>query len=102
KHAINVFNSSQMVEQFGMTIDQLLIYMPQLSRRCQKLRSMKSVLPKAREERFGKGSNIIDYRYANYDISAAEADYNKACDLLAKAQTALDTVNNTVTFELEF
>ena len=102
KHAINVFNSTQEVPGFGMTIDQMLIYLPQLSRRREKLRGMKSVLPKAREEnRYGKVTNIIDYRYANYDIAAVEKDYNEISDTLAKAQNALDTVNTTVIFEVE-
>ena len=39
---------------------------------------MKSRLPKERvEEQYGRQSNIIDYRYANYDIAAVEADYDK-------------------------
>lgn len=103
KHAMNVFNSTQEVPGFGMTIDQMLIYLPQLSRRREKLRGMKSILPKAREEsRIGRTpSNIIDYRYANYDIAEVEKDYNELSDTLAKAQTALDTVNSTVTFDIE-
>ena len=30
-----------------------------------------------------------------------EADYNKAAEELAKAQTALDVINNTIEFEVE-
>lgn len=103
KHAINIFNTTQEVPGFGMTIDQILILLPQLSRRRDKLREMKSVLPKAREEnRIGRApSNIIDYRYANYDIAAVEKDYNDVTDMLARAQTALDTVNTTVEFDIE-
>ena len=33
KHALNVFNSTHTVPGFGMTIDQLLVYIPQLSQR---------------------------------------------------------------------
>ncbi len=102
KHSMNVFNSTQVIPEFGITIDQALIYLPQLSKRRERLRSMKSILPKAREEsRYGKTSNIIDYRYANYDIAAAEKDYNEVSDFLARLQTALDTVNNTVTFDID-
>ena len=101
KHAINVFNSTYVVPELGMTIDQILIYMPQLSRRREKLRSMKSVLPKTRVEHMRSTSNIIDYRYANYDIPTVEKDYDEISDLIAKLQTALDTVNNTVEFDLD-
>lgn len=46
-------------------------------------------------------SSIIDYTYANYDIAAVEADYEKAADELSRAQLALDAVNQRETFEFE-
>ncbi len=101
KHTLNVFNSTYVVAGLGITIDQILVLMPQLSRRRDKLREMKSVLPKARVEHMRNTSNIIDYRYANYDIAAVEKDYDEISDRLAKLQTALDTVNNTVEFDLD-
>lgn len=63
---------------------------------------MRGRLPKERvKETFGRGTSIIEYDYANYDIAQAEADYNAVSDELAKAQNALDTVNATVLFEAE-
>ena len=77
KHAINCFNMTHFVDGFEMTIDEMLVYIPQLTRRKNKLLEMKSRLPKERvEEQYGRQSNIIDYRYANYDIAAVEADYD--------------------------
>ena len=102
KHAINVFNSNTVIPEFGMTIDQVLVYLPQLSRRRDKLHIMMSKLPKVRDLSRGRnGGNIIDYYYANYDIAEASKAYDEVSDTLARVQTALDTVNNTVTFELE-
>ncbi len=101
KHAINVFNSTHKVQGYDMTIDEMLIYIPQLSAKKIKLMSMKSRLPKVREASSGKTSSIIDYRIMNYDISKAKADYEKVSDELAKAQTALDVTNNSETFEIE-
>ena len=101
KHSLNCFNSTTEVAGFGMTIDQLLVYIPQLSRRKQKLAMMSSCLPKERAKVSGLGSQIIDYRYANYDIEAAKADYQSVSDELAKAQTALDLVNTTMAMEIE-
>ena len=98
KHAINIFNATQTVDSFDMTIDELLVYIPQLT----KLLEMKSRLPKERvEEQYGRQSSIIDYTYANYDIAAVEADYEKAADELSRAQLALDAVNQRETFEFE-
>lgn len=101
KHAINVFNSTHTVEGFDMTIDAMLIFIPQLSRRKEKLFVMKSRLPKVRENAYGRNTTIIDYRYINYDLSKVEEDYRKVSDLLAKAQTALDVVNTTATMEID-
>jgi len=102
RHALNVFNSTHEVPGFDMTVDQILVYIPQLTARVAKLSEMKSKLPKMRvEERYGKASNIIDYTYVNYDIKTVESDFEKASDELSRAQIALDTLNNTETFEIE-
>ncbi len=98
KHAINEFNINTFVEEAGMTVDQILVYLPQLTARKNKLQSMQARLPKSRKGVFG---NFIDYAYANYDIDAVKADYLRTCDELAKVQTALDKVNNTELIELD-
>lgn len=102
KHVINTFNLEQEVPGFGMTIDQMLVYIPQLTSRKKKLDYMRKKLPKERESsNYGRNSNIVEYRYSNYDIAQAEADYQKTSDELAAAQSALDSVNTTVMFEVE-
>ena len=75
KHAINVFNSTTKVPGFDMTVDEVLVFLPQLNADVSRLGAMKSVLPKERE-------------------------YREAADTLAKLQLALDTVNSTVEFEV--
>ncbi len=102
KHTLNCFNSTYVIPGFDMTIDQMLIYIPQLSARKKKLDGMRGRLPKERaRESFIRGNNNIEYSYANYDIPQAEADYNAVSDELAKAQNALDTANATVLFEAD-
>ncbi len=102
KHTLNCFNTSCVIPGFNLTIDQMLVYIPQLTARKKKLDAMRGRLPKERvKETFGRGTSIIEYDYANYDIAQAEADYNAVSDELAKAQNALDTVNATVLFEAE-
>ena len=102
KHTLNCFNSTYVIPEFNMTIDQMLIYIPQLSSRKKRLDEMRSKLPKERVQTgFGRGSNIIEYDYANYDISRAEEAYTAVSDELAKAQNALDTANTTVLFEAD-
>lgn len=102
KHALNVFNTITVVPEFGITIDEMLVLIPQLTKRKAKLYEMKSALPKAREEvRYSRNTNVIDYRYANYDIEKAQRDYDAVSDELSRAQTALDLLNNTVTLEID-
>lgn len=101
KHAINAFNTTTVVPEFGITIDELLVYIPQLSAKKAKLRDMADTLPKARENNFGK-SNIIDYRYVNYDVKQVKIDLDVVTEELSKAQLALDTINHSVEFDIVF
>ena len=102
KHAINAFNLTTEVPGFGMTVDQLLVYIPQLSERKRRLATMAARLPKERVNAPGVANkSFVEYRYANYDIKQAAADLVAVKDELARAQTALDVVNTSVEFELE-
>lgn len=100
KHALNVFNTTRIIPEFNMTVDEMLVYIPQLTRKKAKLAGMKDRLPKVRQNSNFR-TNIIDYSYANYDIKAAEAEYIKISDTLSKAQLALDTLNSTETMEID-
>ena len=103
KHALNQFNVTHVVPGFGMTIDEMLVYIPQLTKKKAKLAAMRARLPKARVDvMFGRQSNVIDYKYANYDIAQVDADYMQVTDRLAEAQLALDRVNSSETFSVEF
>lgn len=96
KHAINLFNTSHKLPGFDLTVDEALVYIPQLSQRVKKLAEMKTRLPKARKEKeYYSRSNIIDYRYTNYDRNVVIDDYEKAFDELSAIQTTLDTLNNS-------
>lgn len=103
KHAINCFNTTQEVGETGMTIDQVLVYIPQLTELRNKLYRMQDRLPKQRTSVSGIGSNsVIDYAYANYSVEQVKADYVRVSDELRKVQTALDLVNTTMQFEFIF
>ncbi len=102
KHAINLFNATTIVPGYNITIDEMLVLIPQLSATKLKLSDMASRLPKAREEQgYGKSGNIIDYRYVNYDLDRVNADLLNITDELSKAQLALDMINHSATFEVE-
>ena len=100
KHTINLFNVSQTIDESGMTIDQALIAIPQLSDRKRKLSVMRAAQKKKRNESI-RSTNLIEYTYANYDVEQAEQDYQTTIAELARIQNALDLVNSTVQFEID-
>ncbi len=103
KHAINLFNTSHTLPGFELTVDEALVYIPQLSKKVKKLAEMKARLPKAREnQEYYSRTSIIDYRYINFDRKTVKEDYDRAFDALSALQTALDTLNNSVTLEINF
>jgi hypothetical protein len=100
QHAINVFNTTHTVPGFDdMTIDQVLIYLPQLSSQVEKLRRMAEALPRERKENFR--SNLVEYNIANYDPKEAAAEYERAQAELSSLQLALDAANAGEMMELE-
>ena len=101
KHAINVFNTTTIIPDFNITIDEMLVYLPQLNRQCEVLSKMRDAMPKVRVSSGYSSGNIIDYKYANYDIEEVGRHYAELSDTLAKAQTVLDLVNSTVEFEID-
>ena len=69
--------------------------------RKKKLDHMRKRLPRERAEAgFGRSSNVIEYKYANYDIAQAESAYKRTAEELTRAQNALDSINNTVEFDV--
>lgn len=102
KHAINVFNTQTIIPSFNITVDEMLVLIPQLTKQKAKLLAMKSRLPKMREKQLGYGANsVIDYRYINYDLQQVEEEYDIISQKLSSAQIALDEVNATVEFTID-
>ena len=101
KHAINRFNMDTVVPEFGITIDEMLVYIPQLSERKRKLANMASFLPKERVVNGYGATKIVEYTYTNYEVSKAAEDLARVTDELARAQTALDVINNREMLETD-
>lgn len=102
KHSVNHFNLTTIVPGFEMTVDQMLVYIPQLTERSKRLDKMRRRLPKERAENGFNRTQIIEYIYANYDVKAAEEAYRVTMEELACAQNALDMVNATIEFDVDF
>jgi hypothetical protein len=97
KHRLNVFNSTHRIEELGMTIDEVLVFLPQLSDRVKRLGRLAKCTSKTRlGDPYGNRSSLIEYQYANYSLAEAQRLYDQAQNELARAQIALDRVNTTV------
>ena len=48
KHAINMFNTTTIIPDFNITIDEMLVYLPQLNAECATLSKMRDAMPKVR------------------------------------------------------
>ena len=100
KHALNVFNSTNKLPGYNITVDQALVRMPQLTRKKDRLDMLRKRLPKTRENNMRSGS-IIDYCITNYDPKQAQVDFEKTSEELAALQNALDLFNTTTTLEID-
>ena len=100
KHALNVFNATTIPEGTDMTIDEILVFLPQATERLSMLTAMLSRPPKLRAADTGRTS-IIEYEYLNYDPVAVQKNYDALLEYKNRAMTALDVTNNTVPFEVD-
>lgn len=96
KHRISVFNTTYLVPELGMTIDQVLVAMPMLSERVNTLRRMAGSQEKRRASAYGSRSNLIEYEYINYSRDQVREEYDKLSKDLADMQIALDRANTTI------
>jgi len=103
KHALNVFNTTTVLESFitsngeALTVDSALVYMAILSQRISKYERMAKTEAK---KSYSYSNGLIVYRYANYSVPQAKFAYENAQKELHELQLALDKVNNTVEFEV--
>ena len=100
KHALNVYNVSTVIPEFDMTIDQILIYIPQLTVLKKLYSTMKDKMPRMRVANF-RAVNLIDYAYTNYDNKEVTEKYNEVSETLAAVQMALDKINSVESIEIE-
>ena len=100
KHALNFFNASTKPDGVDMTIDELLVWLPQVRVRLSKLSDMLAEPEKERVSNSGRTS-IIEYEYANYDYDEVRREFDALTERKNKALTALDVANNTRQFDVE-
>lgn len=102
KHAINVFNTTTVVDDLGLTIDEVLVKMAMLNVEKSRLDKMRSSAHKTINTGFGRSNtNQVEYTVLNYDETVAQKDYDTICEAITDLQVKLDTVNNTLTLQFK-
>ena len=102
RHAVNVFNTTTVLPDLNLTIDEALVKMAQLNNRKAVLDEMRKRLPKERVNSFiAYNKSVIEYQYVNYDLELVKKDYQAISDEIMRIQLALDICNQTITFEVE-
>lgn len=102
RHALHVFNAHAVISEEGITVDEALIQLAQMSGKLRRLERLRAAEPKKRltSGYFG-GKGLIEYEYANFDVKRALADYEELYRRIADLQLRLDLVNQTETFSVE-
>ena len=90
KHALNVSNSTVVVEDFGLTIGECLIYMAQLNNEKDVQEQLSHYQHKSRRSLH---NGAVEYTIANYDIESCKKELNATKETIQKLQLAIDRVN---------
>lgn len=101
KHALNEFNAVTTVPGTGLTIDALLVKMAMLNTEKNQLAGMRGMAPQRPRQTLRCTSNLPEYDMANFDPKVAGAIYDKLVKEIADMQLTLDTVNSTVSFQVD-
>lgn len=99
RHAINVFNISTTLPEFGCTIDEALFRMSVMNADKRRLYSLLQIPEKTRNRSFG--GKEADYTCRNFDVSEVQAEYDKVCIDLMTIQQAINVANLTIYFDVD-
>lgn len=101
KHAINKFNVITIVGDTGLTIDQVLVKMAQLTKAKVVLDSLRGMQKEQIREGYAlRAASTVEYTVANFEPSDAQAEYDRVCEELTELQLNLDAINSTAEFEV--
>ncbi|MCL1996234.1 MAG: hypothetical protein FWG63_08515 [Defluviitaleaceae bacterium] len=94
---LNYSNATTMVEEFGMTLGECLVYMAQLNNQVFTLEIMSQKEPLTRRSTV---NGVIEYTALNYDKAECRAKLQWVLETIAKLQVAIDRTNLTNFIEL--
>ena len=99
KHAINTFNASTTLPEYGITVDQALNQMSSMHSDKKRLAEMCQIPEVERNREYG--SKEADIRHRNFNIEEVQAKYDQLCEELMQLQQAINIANLTIKFEVD-
>jgi hypothetical protein len=97
KRLLNYSNATTIVDEFGMTLGECLVYMAQLNRELYVLGAMAKKEPLTRRSTV---NGVIEYTELNYDKKECAAKHDWVKETIAKLQIAIDRTNLTNMIEV--
>ena len=110
RHALHAHNVATLLPDLGISVDEALVELAQLSSAKRTLDDLRGRQKKARidvynsfyRRRYNEPQrDVVEYDYANYDVDQAELDYQAAYEQLIELQSAIDYSNQTTRFEVD-
>ena len=98
KRLLNYSNATTMVEEFGMTLGECLVYMAQLNRQVYTLDELSKKEPITRRSTV---NGVIEYTSLNYDKAECQTKLQWVHETISKLQVAIDRTNLTNIIEVE-
>ena len=98
KHILSVSNNTTIVDEFGITIGECLVYMAQLNTEKTFLELMSRENPKSRATQFG---GAVEYTELTYSIEDCKKELSCVNDLIKRLQIAIDRTNLTNLIEID-
>lgn len=89
KSAIRKFNAEHKGTVTGMTVDEMLVYLPMYTREKNYIRSMLVMPTKTRNTR----ANVSEYTQLNFEPKIAQTAYEYVCSQIVAIQNDLNEIN---------
>lgn len=90
KHALNVSNSTVIIDEINLTIGECLVYMAQLNNEKSVLERMSRNQNKSRSTLY---NGAVEYTITNYDVEICKNKLNIVKENIRKLQLAIDRIN---------
>ena len=98
KHARNVFNTTTLLPEENITVDEALVLMATLNNNYGYFADLGNRQPKTRNRTQYKGE--IEYTYTNYNIEEAKKLGRDMYERILELQSKLNLVNSTYNFDI--